>query len=310
MDGIECKNFRRLARLNCYRYGCLYVYSTDYIGLDDHEFPNYSSREGTGAVEKFLTLVQGLGAVGTGNDPSDKLSKPLPGVQWNDSKLSLNLTLDGTMYFVDYRDYEKCKTDLRKEIVAQGWEQVVSRNETLSMSLTSYRPTKHGSDALYNDDPVDAAGMAMMASAMQHNTDQAKMLAGYISGDAQMYAEGKARSESSMAGQSAGIPVVGTLTGIGANVAAGLDAMGANFNSGIVGKWACAGHPLELLIEGQSVARSITGMMVSAKFTEAGYVVDDTSNGRVYPTQMKVSLTITNMYGALFTASSARSGWE
>jgi len=310
MEDIECRDFRRLARLNCYRYGCLYVYSKDYISLDDHGFPSYSVREGTGSVEKFLTLVQGLSALGTGNDPSDKLSKPMPGVQWSDSRLNLDVSLDGVMYFTDYRDYITCKKQLRSEIVAQGWEQVVSKNETLGMSISSYRPTRHGDDALYNDDPVDAAGMAMMASAMQHNTDQAKMLAGYINGDAQMYAEGKARSESSMAGQSAGIPVVGTLTGIGANVAAGVDAMGANFNSGIVGKWACAGHPIELLIDGQKVAQSITGVMTSAKFTETGYAVDDTSGGVVYPTQMKVAMTISNMYGSLFTASSVRSGWE
>lgn len=308
MEGIESKEFRRLARQNCYRYGCLYVYADKYISLDKHGFPGYSSREGTGSVEKFLTLVQSLGSQATGNDPQDKLSKPLPGVQWNDSgsELSLSITLDGTMYFTDYADYTSCKKQLRKELVAQGWEQVVSRNETLGMSLSSYRPTRHGSDALYNDDPVDAAGMAMMTSAMQHTMDQGKMLAGYVSGNEQMYAEGKARSESSMAGRTAGLPIAGALTGIGSNIAAGVEAMGANFNSGIVGKWMQAGHPVELLIEGQVVAQSVCCVLTEATFTESGYVVDDSSGNVVYPTQLEVNVVIKNMYGSLATTSSVK----
>lgn len=306
MDGIESKEFRRLARQNCYRYGCIYVYSDSYVPLDKHNFPNYSSKEGTGAVEKFLTLIQSLGSQATGNDPADKLSKPLPGVQWSGDSLDVSISLDGEMYFIDYRDYVTCKKQIRTELVSQGWEQVVSRNETLGMSLSSYRPSRHGSNALYNDDPVDAAGMAMMTSAMQHTMDQGKMLVGYISSDAQMYAEGKARSESSMAGRNAGIPVAGNLTGIGANIGAGIEAMGANFNSGVVGKWACAGHPVELLIEGQVMAQSVSGVLTEATFTEKGYVVDDSSNGAVYPTQMHVAISIKNMYGALSTTSSVK----
>lgn len=306
MDGIESKEFRRLARQNCYRYGCIYVYSENYEPLDKHNFPNYSSKEGTGAVEKFLTLIQSLGSQATGNDPADKLSRPLPGVQWSGDNLDVSISLDGEMYFIDYRDYVTCKKQIRTELVSQGWEQVVSRNETLGMSLSSYRPSRHGENALYNDDPVDAAGMAMMTSAMQHTMDQGKMLVGYISSDAQMYAEGKARSESSMAGRNAGIPVAGNLTGIGANIGAGIEAMGANFNSGVVGKWACAGHPVELLIEGEVMAQSVSGVLTEANFTEKGYVVDESSNGAVYPTQMHVNISIKNMYGALSTTSSVK----
>lgn len=308
MPTIESKEFRYAARANCYRYGCLYVYSDNPISLDDHNFPSYSSKESTGAVEKFLSLIQSLGSQATGNDPADKLSKPLPGVQWNDGggTLSQSITLDGTMYFLSYNDYVDCKRSLRKEIVSQGWEQVVSRNETLGMSLSTYRPAKHGSDALYNDDPVDAAGMAMMTSAMQHSMDQTKMLVGYISSDAQMYAEGKARSESSMAGKLAGVPVAGAIGGIGANIAAGVEAMGSNFNSGIVGKWRFAGHPVELLIEGGVARASVSAVMSKATFTEQAYVVDDTSGNQVYPTEMKVRIELVNMYGSLFTASSEK----
>lgn len=303
---VQSQDFRRLARANCYRYGCLYVYREDYVGLDTHNFPNYSSKEGTGAVEKFLTLIQSLGSNATGNDPQDKLSKPLPGVQWSGDDLSLSIPLDGTMYFLDYRDYVTCMKQLRTELVAQGWEQVVSKNETLGMSISSYRPSRHGSDALYNDDPVDAAGMAMMTSAMQHTVDQGKMLVGYASGNKQMYAEGKARSEASMAGRTAGLPIARALTGIGGNIAAGVEAMGANFNSGIVGKWASAGYPVELLIDGQVARQSICGVLTSAKFIERSYVVDDTSGGNVYPTEMHVEISVKNMYGSLSTASSVK----
>lgn len=306
MDGIESREFRRLARKNCYRYGSLYVYSSEYIDLDKHEFPSYSSKEGAGAVEKFLTLVQSLGSQATGNDSQDKLSKPLPGVQWSGDSLSLDFNLSGTMYFTDYKDYIVCKNAIRNEFVKQGWEQVVSRNEKLGWSLSSYRPSNHGSGALYNDDPVDAAGMAMLTSAMQHTMDQAKILTGYFTSNEQLYAEGKARAESTAAGRNAGNPVLGGLTGIGGNIAAGITAMGANFNSGVLGRWVSAGHPIELIIDGGVATKSVNVVLTNASLKEEGYVVDDTSGNTVYPTQMSVSLSVKNMYGALLSTSSVK----
>lgn len=302
---IESQEFRRLARANCYRYGCLYIYSDRYVSLDEHNFPSYQSREGTGSVEKFLTLIQSLGANAGGNDPKSKLSKPLPGVQWQGDRLELTINLDGVMYFTDYRDYVTVKKNLRSEMLAQGWKQFVSKSETLNMSLASYKPARGGDDALYNDDPMDAAGMAMMTSAMQHTSAQAQITVGYATGNKEMYAEGKARSGATMSGQSAGVPVIGGAIGIGANMQAGLEALGSNMNSGVAGKWMTAGHPVELIIEGQVARQSVNGVLTSAKFTEKGYAADDTSGGNVYPTAMDVSISITNMYGSLYNTSSS-----
>lgn len=303
---IQSKEYRRLARENCYRYGCLYIYSDNYVSLDEHTFPSYQSRESTGAVEKFLTLMQGLGALATGNDTADKRSKPLTGVQWSGDNLDLSISLNGMMYFRDYRDYMVSKKRLRTELLEQGWEINNSSSEKLGVAVTSYRPARFGTDALYADDPVDAAGMAMMTSAMQHVTAQGKVLVGYTSGNKQMYAEGSARIESTVAGATSGIPLIGQVTGIASNLSAGMNAFASNMNSGLVGKWAHAGHPVELLIGGQPVRQSVNGVLTSARFKELAYAVDDTSGGNVYPTQMEVDITVKNMYGSLLTTSKLR----
>ena len=210
------------------------------------------------------------------------------------------------MYFTSYQDYKSVQGKLRSEIVHQGWQLVVSRNETLGMNISSYRPSIHDRGALYNDDPADAAGMAMMTSALQHSADQTRMLSGYINRDAQMYAEGKARAETSTSGRLAGIPAVGMLGGIGENIGAGITALGANFNSGVAAKWSTAGHPVVLVIDGKPARQSVNAMMTSATFTEQAYVIDDTSGNIAYPTEMDVRLSLVNMYGSLLTATSEK----
>lgn len=299
MDAVESREFREEARKNGYEYGPLFVYSDRYVSLDEHAFPSYVSKSGTGAVEKFLSLVQSLSLQYHGNDPADKLSKPLPGVNWSDDKLNISLSLGGVMYFTDFNDYKACKRNIRKDLVTQGWEQYVSRNDTLNMSVTTYRPTRHGEDSLYNDDPVDAAGMAMMTSAMQHVNDQVKMIRGASGGDADMYAEGYARYEA-MATSSGTLSSLGFL---GDSLMSGIHAMGANFNSGIVGKWQWAGHPLRLKIGGQVQAQGLNFVMTSLRLTEKAFVVDKSSDGYVYPTAMDVDVGLTNMYGTLFNTS-------
>jgi len=299
MDAVESREFREEARNNGYEYGTFFVYSDRYLSLDEHSFPSYVSKSGTGAVEKFLSLIQSLSLQYHGNDSADKLSKPLPGVNWSDDKLSISVSLSGVMYFLDYSDYKSRKGKIRSDLIAQGWEQYVSRNETLSMSVTTYRPTLHANNSLYNDDPVDAAGMAMMTSAMQHANDQVKMIRGAASGDAEMYAEGYARYEA-MATDSGNLSSLGYL---GHSLMQGIYAMGANFNSGIVGKWQKAGHPLRLKIGGQVQAQGLNFVMTSLKLTEKAYVVDSTSDGYVYPTAMDVDIGLVNMYGALFNTS-------
>lgn len=306
---IQSVDFRRLARQNCYRYGPFYVYSENYISLDSHNFPSYNNKEGTGAIEKFLNLMQGLGAMAGGNNPAQKLSKPLPGVTWQNDDLSLTISLQGTMYFTEYRDWETSKNDIRSEVLAQGWKQYKNASEKAGISVITYIPNKDGKDALFNDDPADAAGMAMMTSAFQHATNEGKMLIGYASGDKQMYAEAKARNEATLAGKVSGTALgvpglgLGTAAGMASHLGAAIEAAGANMNSGMMTKWATVGHPVQLYISGTPVSQSVNGVLTNLVLTEKSYVVDSTSDGRVYPTEMDVNLTIKNIYGSLLTTS-------
>lgn len=294
MQMPESLEFRKAARDNCYRYGNFYVYTDRVITLEDYKFPKYHSKSALGAVEKLLTLINSLGANATGNDPSEKLSKPLPGVEWSGDELSVTLTLQGKMYFTSYREYKVYKRNIRKQFLAEGWKQIVFSN------VVTYKPMRDGKDALYNEDPVDAAGMAMLTSSIQHTADQMKMLKGYDDEDPTMYAEGYARYSTMCSNHS-------TLGGIGANLQAAVDAFYSNLNSAMVVRWNKAGRPLELLIEGVVQKKGLNYVLQSAQITEDAYVVDDTSGGYVYPTEMSVSLELLNMYGALLVASSAAS---
>lgn len=318
--GIESEEFRRAARRNCYRYGCFYVHTDDYTSLDEHSFPNYQMKEGTGSVEKFLSLIQSLGVNASGNDPSQKLAKPLPGVGWNDSDLGLSVSVSGTMYFLDYRDYVSCKNAIHKEFVAQGWKQFKSASQTAGISVLTYIPTKNGSDALFNDDPIDAAGMAMLTSAMQNATLRTQQVVANVKTQGKQggtlgriigvetepydYAEVTARLEVRQAMNAKKHPTLSKLGSFGSDIGAAIDAFGANMNSGLVAKWSVAGNPVELIVEDVVVARSVNGVLTSAKLTEQAYVVDDSSGGQLYPTEMRVDLQIKNLYGSLLTASS------
>lgn len=306
--GIESVEFRRLARQNCYVYGPFCIYSDSFVSLDSHNFPNYNSKDGVGAVEKFLTLIQSLGSNASGNDPAQKLAKPLPGVGWSGDDLSLSISLSGTMYFTDFRDWQTCKTAIRKEFVAQGWKQNKSSSEKAGISIMTYIPTKGGYDALYNDDPVDAAGMAMMTSAMQNASIQISKISNRFSGDdsgmAQVnYSFEAARYDAKQAINQKKHPTLSKIGAFGSDIGAGIEAFGANMNSGLVAKWAVAGHPVQLQIEGLPVSNSVNVVLTSAKLTEKAYVVDSTSNGSAYPTEMEVDISVKNMYGSLMTVS-------
>lgn len=304
MDKIESVEFRREARANCYRYGTLCIYSDHFIGLDSHTFPNYRAKEGIGAVEKFLTLIQSLGKVAAGSDAIQKLAKPLPGVEWGGDDLSLSLNIDGTMYFTDYPDYTVAKSNIRRELLSQGWTQNNKSSKVMGLAVTTYIPKRSSYNALYNDDPVDAAGMAMMVSAAQNVSMKMDILSANIKDDKENYAIAQARLDVKTAIGQKTSPTLSKLGNFGSDIGFGIDAMGANFNSAMVAKWSTAGHPLELLIEGETAARSVNGVLTDLKLTEKSFVVDSTSNGMVYPTAMDVSLSIKNLYGSLLTTSS------
>ena len=301
---IESYDFRCAARDNCYKYGPFYVYSDKYISLDNHNFPNYSKKEGIGAVEKFLTLMQSLGKVAAGSDAIQKLSKPLPGVAWEGDDLSLSFSLDGTMYFLDYDDYKKCKSSITGTIYAQGWEQSGSVSKYDSLRVVTYKPKKNGVAALYNDDPVDSAGLAMMMSAANTAKLKMDMLSANLNDDSAGYAIAQARLDAKSAASKITSPTLSKIGMLGADLGTAIDAFGANLNSALVRKWKTAGNPIVLLIDGQPVAHSVNGVLTDLKLTEKAFVVDDTSSGYVYPTEMEVSLTIKNVYGSLLNTSS------
>lgn len=309
MPNVEIQSvyFRRLARSNCYVYGPFYIYSDGYISLDSHNFPNYTNKDGVGAVEKFLSLIQSLGSNASGNDPSQKLAKPLPGVGWSGDDLSLSINLNGKMYFTDFRDWQACKKAIRNEFLAQGWKQNKSSSEKAGISVLTYIPSRDGGNALYNDDPIDAAGFAMMTSAMQNTSIQMNKLSarfGMGGGDANAdYSWEAARYDSRQAINQKKHPTLSKLGAFGSDLGAGIEAFGANMNSGMVAKWSIAGHPVELHINGVPVSRSVTGVMTSARLVEKAFVVDSSSNNNVYPTEMDVDLSIKNMYGSLITTS-------
>lgn len=303
---VQSLEFRQLARANCYKYGPLYITTGDYTSLDSHHFPNFVSKEGTGAVEKFLTLLQSLGSNAVGNDPYAKLARPLPGVGWNNDDLSVSISLQGKMYFTDFRDWVTCKKNIRQEFVEQGWKQNKSASETLGMAIMTYIPSKDGYDALYNDDPVDAAGMAMMTSAMQNVTLQIDKLSANIANDDAAYADAAARLEVRQALNEKRHPTLSKIGSFGADLGSAIDAFGANMNGGMVAKWSIAGHPVELLIDGVVAVRSVNGVLADAELTESAYVVDGSSGGNVYPTEMDVKITLKNMYGSLINTSSMK----
>lgn len=309
---IQSVDFRRLARLNCYVYGPFCIYSDSYVSLDSHNMPNYQTKDGVGAVEKFLSLVQSLGANASGNDPSQKLAKPLPGVGWNGDDLTTSISLSGKMYFTDFRDWQVCKKAIRKELVSQGWKQNKNSMEKAGISVLTYIPNNSGHGALYNDDPIDAAGFAMMTSAMQNTSIQMNKLSarfGLNRGDSVTeYNWEAARYDSRQAINQKKHPTLSKLGAFGSDIGAGIEAFGANMNSGMVAKWRVAGHPVELQINGVAVSKSVNGIMTSVRLTEKAFVIDASSDksvsgNSVYPTEMDVELNIKNMYGSLITTS-------
>lgn len=297
---IESLEFRKFARDNCYRYGCLHIYMNNRVSLDTHSFPNYSSSSNGSAIEKFLVLMQGLDKTAKGNDSAQKLPRMLPTVTWGDDSLSSSISLNGTMYFLDYEDYKKIRRKLRTELLSQGW--TVNTSHISTIPITSYSPKNSASGALYADDPIDAAGMAMMANAARHTTAQLEVTEGLVRHDVEKYASGQAR----LAGASRADKIHGLAGfGLGGNIKAGLEAIGTNSSGGIIGKWKTCGHPIQLIIEGQPIQSSVNGVLSSAEFTEDAFVVDESSNGVVYPTKMEVSITVMNAYGHMLNTMSA-----
>ena len=295
MESIESLEYRQNARRNCYRYGPLYIHSKSMdTALAEYAFPQYEKNTDTGSIEKLMSLLSSLRGAVNSVDASEKLAKPLPGAQWGNDSFEWDFDLSGRMYTLSFRDYRSILDSITREVKAQGWK--IYTGTVGGLPAQSYIPNRSASDALYNEDPVDAASRAMLTSATGRLVDQAKIFASRISGDVQMYSEAVARNEATGGGS----------LGIGNAVSTVKDAyraIAANLNAGTAGKWMHAGYPVELIIDGQSYRAAVNAMMTSLSVTEGGFVVDSTSGSTVYPTYLDISLHVKNLYGKLATSS-------
>lgn len=294
MEPIESLEYRQNARRNCYRYGPLYIHSKGMdTSLAEYAFPQYDKNTDTGSIEKLMSLLSSLRGAVNSVDASEKLAKPLPGAQWGNDSFEWDFDLSGRMYTLSFRDYRSILDSITREVKAQGWK--IYTGTVGGLPAQSYIPNRSASDALYNEDPVDAASRAMLTSATARLTDQAKIFASRISGDVQMYADAVARSEATGGGSHLGNVV--------ATVKDAYRAIAANLNAGTAGKWMHAGYPVELIINGQSYRAAVNAMMTSLSVTEGGFVVDSTSGSTVYPTYLDIKLHVKNLYGKLATSS-------
>ena len=294
MEPIESLEYRQNARRNCYRYGPLYLHSKAMdTALAEYAFPQYEKNTDTGSIEKLMSLLSSLRGAVNSVDASEKLAKPLPGAQWGNDSFEWDFDLSGRMYTLSYKDYRSILDSITREVKAQGWK--IYTGTVGGLPAQSYIPNRSASDALYNEDPVDAASRAMLTSATGRLVDQAKIFASRITGDVQMYAEAVARNEAT--GGDGGI------SNVVATVKDAYRAIAANLNAGTAGKWMHAGYPVELIIDGQSYRAAVNAMMTSLSVTEGGFVVDSTSGSTVYPTYLDIKLHVKNLYGKLATSS-------
>lgn len=291
---VESMEFRKFARANCYKYECLEIYIPDGVVLDDHNFPNYKSSDSNSSLEKFITTANGLANSVTGVDSSQKLARPMPTVKWDGDEVNLQKTLSGTMYFLDYDDYKETKKKLRNLIVNAGWK---TDSVTIAdVPFATYEPKNNGQQALYGEDPVDAAGRGMLVRAMQHTEAEANIALGYMIKQPNLVAKGVAKKNAFAKFENTPIGGFGFI----GNIKAGLVAMGANTGGGLYGKWLATGSVIEQRINGKPVRKSINFIMQSANFKESAFIFDGTN---LYPTQMSVDLSLYNAYGAMISSS-------
>lgn len=303
MEPIESLDYRRNARKNCYRYGPFYIHTKSMdTSLAEYGFPKYELNHDVGSIEKLMSLLSSLRGAVNSVDASEKLAKPLPGAQWGNDTFEWDIDLSGRMYTLDYTDYKSTLTGIRKNVLAQGWK--IYTGSVGGLPAQSYIPNRSASDALYNEDPVDAASRAMLTSATARLSDQAKILASRITGNVEMYAEAVARNEAANVGPT-GAQGFGNAGVVGAasTVKDAYRAIAANLNAGTAGKWMHAGHPVELLIAGKPYRVSVNAMMTELKITEGGFVIDSSSGNTVYPTYLDIKLHVKNLYGKLATSS-------
>lgn len=279
-EDIESYEFRTQARRNGYQYGEIFIYKNFDVQIYEYGMPRYKLKGAVGAIEALAGLLQNVHN-GLENDPSAKHGKNLPGVDTPDADFERSLSISGPMYLLDYSDFRDKTAKIDELAHRFGWE---TQKNKISVV---YRPNSDGAATdLYCEDPVTAAARTMMTSAMKHQVDAVAVLTG--KGNDQEYAKNIVALEND---------------GVQQTFGGAYDAFMANTGGAIAGKWKSAGMPLVMVREGASTSKSVNLVPTSITVTPRAYVVDESSNGRIYPTCFEISLQLANPYGKLLVTN-------
>lgn len=289
MADVESKDFRTQARQNGYGYGVdddgsdtIFIYKAEKVTLREYGLPTYALRSAVGAIESLVGMIQNTNQ-GTDGDAKQKRGKNIPGATTDENpRFSVQLSLQGPMYFLSYDDYVHKLGAIDRLVRKFGWEII---GEGISRL---YRPSMRASatgTGLYSEDPIAAGNRAMLQSSFGHIKNAQAVLWGI--GDDANYAKNIVQLERS---------------GFEQTFRSFADAFSANTGSGMVGAWRNAGYPIRACVAGFPIEYSINVVPTSLKITPGAYVVDSTSGGRAYPTQIDVSAEFVNIYGSLIAA--------
>lgn len=248
--------------------------------------PKYKLKGSVGAIEAFAGLLLNI-SNGIENDPSYKHGKNLPGVDTPDADFARDLSISGPMYLESYDDFKNMTRYINDLAHTYGWETMKNKGAVV------YRPNSSGiASDLYSEDPITAAARTMLTSAIKHNTDAISVMTGrdLLTGD---------KSDAAYAKNIVALEKDGVQQTFGG----AYDAYMANTGKAIATKWKSAGMPLEAVREGVPTGKSVNLVPASISVIPKAYVMDEKSNGHIYPTCFEISMSLQNPYGKLLTTS-------
>lgn len=282
-EDVESLEYRRQARANGYKYGPIFIYKRMDMALQEYGMPHYSLRTSVGAIEAFAGLLQNIGDA-VKEDATNKMGQNLPGVNTPSADFGLDLSISGPMYMLGYDDFINTQRAIDRMAHRYGWETHVG-----GIAVT-YRPNTSGASSdLYSEDPITAASRAMMLSAYKHLETSALVLKQRGgSGSDETYAKNIVALEG---------------CGIGTTMKSARDAFTANTGRAVAAKWYNAGYAVEAYRANVRTAASVNVVPSHLTVTPQAYVVDDTSQGVIYPTRLDISISLANPYGKLIATT-------
>lgn len=289
-DDVESKEFREQACRNGFAYGvrkdrkpALFIHKAMDTAVIEYNMPEYHSKGSVGAIEAFAGLLQNISEA-MDNDPKAKMAKNLPGIDTPDGDFALTISLSGPMYILDYKECELTMAGLDEMAHQFGWE------TTRTQFAVTYKPNRDAAPGgdLYSEDPITAASRTMMVASMAHMRDAALVLA--EAGSDEEYAKNIARLEKE---------------GLGNTFGQAKEAFLGNTGATVVGQWRNAGFPVQAVIEGSVVAKSVNVVPTSLTVVPRAYV-RDSSSSEIYPTRLDISISFQNPYGKLFRTNTER----